>query len=96
MVDNLKEILASLPLEVAMIIEALRAKVAILENDKRLLQQENVILLRNQDIVMLSHKELYEENLVLKKGATVKSPGQKEQGCVEPATKPKKTKTKKK
>jgi len=66
MSNALKEMLAQLPSEVASIIEAMQAKIVLLENDKTLLQQENAILLRNQDLVMHSHKELYQENLALK------------------------------
>jgi len=64
--DNVSKILEHLPKEVSAILETMRAKITILENDKLLLQQENSILLRNQDMLAQAHKELYLENLALK------------------------------
>jgi len=65
--DKLKNILEKLPKEIVSIIEAMQAKTAILENDKLLLQQENAILLRNQEMLIRAQKELSEENAVLAK-----------------------------
>jgi glycerate-2-kinase len=64
--EALEKILTQLPKEVSSILEMMRNKIAILENDKVLLQQENFILLRNQDMLMQAHKELHLENLSLK------------------------------
>lgn len=63
---KLDAILTQLPKEVADIIEAMRAKTVILENDKKLLRQENAILLANQEMLVKAHKELFEENEALK------------------------------
>ena len=57
---KLTSLLATLPKEVSELIQTLRDKSAILENDKKLLQQENAILLRNQDMLMRELKQLYE------------------------------------
>jgi glycerate-2-kinase len=64
--EALKKILTQLPKEVSSILEMMRNKISILENDKVLLQQENSILLRNQDMLMQAHKELHLENMSLK------------------------------
>lgn len=64
--DSLAKIMSQLPKEVSTLLETMKSKIAILENDKTLLQQENAILLRNQDMLVQAHKELHLENLSLK------------------------------
>lgn len=70
LVSDITDILAQLPKEVAAILETMQTKITILENDKLLLQQENSILLRNQDMLAEAHRELYLENLNLKEKQT--------------------------
>lgn len=65
--EKIESLVKNLPPEVAALIQALRLKVDLLEDSNQLLKRENEAFKKNQDVVMRSHRDLYEENLQLKR-----------------------------
>lgn len=63
--DEIREILAGLPPEISALVTVLQERVAILGAENSMLKQENALLLRNQDIIMKSHRELDEKVALL-------------------------------
>jgi uncharacterized protein YacL (UPF0231 family) len=63
--DEIREILAGLPPEISALVTVLQERVAILGAENSMLKQENALLLRNQDMIMKSHRELDEKVILL-------------------------------